>query len=212
MTTSYEDSIKDRKKRNTRIISIVVLSVVFAIAIFILISSLAMVDLNPKFVTKPNTIYVYDAGKSVSSGQITSDDKVYDEFMGYYDDMFSSSFLSAMFSGRLGGYNISNIETCAKGSMYKKFEGNYVKFKYDDKQVLTYGNGKEFKFDTNSPRAFEFKELYFEINDKNVANEFTIYVVDYEASATTSTTYYAKVTLLANTSEIFNNFKTFKIS
>ena len=109
MTTSYEDRIKDRKKRNTRITSIVILSVVFAIAIFILISSLAMVGLNPKFVARPDTIYVYDAGKSVASGHITSEDEEYDIFMQYYDDMFSSSFLSAMFSGRLGGYDISKI-------------------------------------------------------------------------------------------------------
>ena len=211
-TTNYEDSIKARKKRNTRIVSIVVLSVVFAIAIFILISSLAMVDLNPKFVTNPDVIKVYDANTSTATGHLTSEDKEYKEFMSYYDEMFSSSFLSAMFSGRLGGYEISTINSCKDGNLYKEFDDKYVKFQYDEKQMLTYSNGKEYQMNAPTKKTLEFKELYFEINENNVANNFTIYVVDYDSSEKTTNTYFAKVTLLANTSEIYSNFNNFRVS
>ena len=96
-----------KSKKGTRITAIVILSVVFAISLFVLIASLATVSLNPRFVAKPDEIYVYEAKKTTPSGQITKEDDLYKEFLEYYDSMFSSSFLSALFSGRLGGYELS---------------------------------------------------------------------------------------------------------
>ena len=129
-TNTLETTTKTKK--SVRVTAIVILSVVFASALFILISSLARVDLNPRFVARPDEIYVYEASATVASGKITKENDSYEEFLGYYDDMFSSSFLSALLSGRLSGYEMSSKHISASSSFYSEFENPYVKFKYDD--------------------------------------------------------------------------------
>lgn len=198
------------KKHTAKITAIVILSLVFVIALMILVSSLAKVDLNPRFVAKPSAIRVYKANTSTPSGQITADDKLSDEFMSYYNNMFSSSFLSALFNGRLSGYSIE-YDDPTTSSISSKFNNPYVQMTYDTPVALTYKNGKEYKSPYDKTQTVTFTELYFEINNVNTLNSFTIYVKDDQAttSAANGKTYYVAVNLVANTSNLYNNLSHF---
>jgi len=196
-------------KKSTKAVAIVILSIVFAISLFVLISSLAKVDLNPKFVSQPDEIYVYKANSAVPSGQITKDDDLHEEFLGYYNNMFSSSFLSALFGGRLSGYELSSNQISTSQKIYNQFENPYVKFKYDSEIALTYKNGREYKSKYDSTKTVTFKELYFEVDETNGLSEFKIYVIDYNSSLSGDKTHYVEVTLRANTYDLSQNLKHF---
>ncbi len=202
------------KKRSTKITASIILGIVFALALFILVSSLATVGLNPRFVSEPDVIYIYKAGATNSSGILPKDDDRYDEFMDYYDSMFTSSFLSALFSGRLSGYEIEEPVsfTATSSTKYKDqfgFENAYVRFSYDEAIALTYKDGKEYVKDNDTSKKITFKDLYFEVKETDATQNFTIYVVDYESTQTDGKTYYCKVNLVANTSDMAENLKNF---
>lgn len=200
----------ENKKKSTKITAIIVLGIVFALALFILISSVATVSLNPRFVAKPDVVYVYKANATNSSGILTSDNEKYDDFMEYYDKMFTSSFLSALFNGRLSGYTISEpMSATSTSSVVSEFSNAYVRFKYDEAITLTYSDGKEYQKETNTSKKITFKDMYFEINGDDKLQTLDMYVIDYESTQTDGKTYYVKVSLMANTSDLFENIKTF---
>lgn len=200
----------DDKKKSTKITAIIILGVVFALALFILISSLATVGLNPGFVSRPDVVYIYKAGASNSSGILPKDDERYDEFMKYYDEMFSSSFLSALFNGRLSGYSISEpIAVSSSSKITQDFTNAYVRFNYDEPIALTYKNGQEYVKESNTSKKITFKDLYFEVSETNSIQDFTMYVIDYESTQTNGKTYYCKVNLVANTSSLSESLPDF---
>jgi hypothetical protein len=212
VTKNNIDTLEVGKKGNsTKITAIVVLGVVFALALFILISSLATVGLNPRFVARPDEVYIYKAGATSASGQITDDEELYGEFMEYYDTMFTSSFLSALFNGRLSGYTLSEKQISTSSNMSSLFGTNpYVKFKYDDKITLTYQNGAEYRSLNKTKETVVFDELYFQVTEQNELHEFKLYVVDYNATQNSSKyTYYVEVNLVANTSDLYENITHF---
>ncbi len=200
----------ENKRKSTKITAIIVLGIVFALALFIVISSVATVGLSPKFVAKPSVVYVYKANSTNSSGVLTSDNEKYDDFMEYYNDMFTSSFLSALFNGRLSGYEISSPMTAASTSaITSEFKSAYIRFKYDDAIALTYNDGKEYVKETNTSKKITFKDLYFQISEEDKLQTLDMYVIDFESTQTDGKTQYVKVSLMANTSDLFENLKTF---
>ena len=212
VTKNNIDTLGVEKKGNsTKITAIVVLGVVFALALFILISSLATVGLNPRFVANPDEIHVYKAGATTASGQITNDDELYDDFMGYYNSMFSSSFLSALFNGRLSGYTIAEKQISTSSKMSSLFsESPYVRFKYDDLITLTHKNGAAYTSLNKTKEKVVFNELYFQVTEQAELHEFKLYVVDYNATeASSKYTYYVEVNLVADTSDLYENFTDF---
>ena len=201
------------KKRSTKITASIILAIVFVIAVFILVSSFANVELNPKFVARPNVIRIYKSGHTVASGTITSaeeDKERYDDFMVYYDNMFTSSFLSALFNGRLSGYSISEAKSVKSTSnLISQFDQGYVQFSYDDEIALTFKNGQEYKYKHNSAESVTFKDLYFELSEEDALKTVTFYVVDYNSTQTEGNTYYYEVSLAANTSDLCENIEDF---
>lgn len=198
------------KKKSTKITACIILGVVFALALFILISSLATVGLNPRFVSKPDIVYIYKAGATNSSGILPKDDDRYDEFMKYYDSMFSSSFLSALFNGRLSGYSIEEpVAVSSTSNLVGEFDSAYVRFNYDEPVALTYKDGKEYAKENYTSKKITFKDLYFEVNSTDTLQPLTIYVIDYESTQTDGKTYYCKVNLVANTSDLSENLSKF---
>lgn len=196
----------NKKLNGSKITAIVVLCVVFCLALFILISSVATVGRSPKFAENPDLIYIYKANSSTSSGQLTDDkeknDDLYDQFKGYYNDIFSSSFLSALFNGRLSGYTISEREYTTSSSIQSKFSNPYVQFHYDDAIELTYQDGKTYRPQNDSTGSVSFKDIYFEIKEANVYEEFTMYVVD-SVRSSSGKTKYVEVKFHANTSNLY---------
>ncbi len=200
------------KKKGTKITAIVILGIVFVLALFILISSFASVGLNPGFVARPDLIQIYEEGRTVTSGTITNtkaDEEKYNDFMKYYDEMFSSSFLSALFNGRLTGYSITENSAKSTATLMSTFENAYVKFSYDDPIVLTYKNGSEYKYRNDTTKSATFKELFFEINEENTLKEVTFYVVDLPSTQTEGNIKYYTVSLAANTSDLHENLDDF---
>lgn len=206
----YEE--EKSKKKGTKITAIVILGVVFVLALFILISSFASVGLNPGFVAKPDLIQIYEQGKQQSSGTITNtkaDEEKYNDFMKYYDEMFSSSFLSALFNGRLSGYSIKEDTIKSTSTLTSGFENAYVKFSYDSPIVLTYKNGSEYKYKNDSTKSVTFEQIFFEIKEENTLQEFTFYVIDLPSTQTEGNIKYYTVSLAANTSDLHENLDDF---
>ncbi len=201
------------KKKSTKITASIILAIVFVLAVFILVSSFANVDLNPKFVAKPDVIRIYKAGHTAVSGTITSaeeDKDRYEDFMEYYDNMFTSSFLSALFNGRLSGYAISEAKTVKSTSnLISQFDQGYIQFSYDEEIALTFKNGKEYKQKHNTAESVTFKDLYFEISEEDALKTITFYVVDYNSTQREGNTYYYEVSLAANTSDLYENIEDF---
>ena len=200
----------ENKKRSTKITAIIVLGIVFALALFIVISSVATVGLNPRFVAKPDVVYVYKANATNSSGILTSDNEKYDDFMEYYDQMFTTSFLSALFNGRLSGYTISApMSAKSETEIISGFENAYVRFKYDEAIALTYSDGREYQKETNTSKKITFKDMYFQIKEEDKLQTLEMYVIDFESTQTKGKTQYVKVSVMANTSEMLKNIKQF---
>ena len=181
MTTKNETVEKfeynENKRKSTKITAIIVLGIVFALALFIVISSVATVGLSPKFVAKPSVVYVYKANATNSSGVLTSDNEKYEEFMEYYNEMFTSSFLSALFNGRLSGYQISTPMTATStSSITSEFKSAYIRFKYDEAIALTYNDGKEYVKETNTSKKITFKDMYFQISEEDKLQTLDMYV------------------------------------
>ena len=202
------------KKKSTKITASIILGFVFVIAIFILVSSFANVGLNPNFVARPDRIEIYKAGYTETFGTITTEkekEDVYKEFMTYYNDMFSSSFLSALFNGRLSGYSISEGEPVDNVTILTKgFENDYIRFKYDTPISLTYKDGAEYKKKTNSEKPVTFTDLYFELNKEDMLKTVTFYVIDYDTMDTDGgKVKYYQVSLAANTSDLAENIEKF---
>ena len=201
------------KKKSTKITASIILGIVFVLAMFILVSSFANVELNPNFVARPDVIRIYKSGHTVASGTITSaeeDEERYNDFMEYYDNMFTSSFLSALFNGRLSGYAISEAKSVKSTSnLISQFDNGYVQFSYDEEIALTYKNGKECKYKNNTAETITFKDLYFEISEDDALKTITFYVVDYNSTQREGNTYYYEVSLAANTSDLFENIEDF---
>ena len=51
--------------------------------------------------------------------------------------------------------------------------------------------------------------MYFQISEEDKLQKIDMYVIDYESTQTDGKTQYVKVSLMANTGDLFDNLKTF---
>ncbi len=180
---SVSDAYLAKKKRN-RIISFSIISaIIFALAISIIVMSCIKVDLRPQFMGRVSSYRVTIAGSNAMT--LVEDTQEYDEFNKIYLDSFQTQYLSALLTGRLGGYTIQdtqydfyakNSQTAPSSELLKRLGDNYVRVSFaEDKQVLK-SNGKIFKSSFNSDKSFSFNEMYFNLNTENNQTETMLYL------------------------------------
>lgn len=204
-TKSYAEQIADKRKKKKLIISIVSLSLILMLAVAIIVLGVVRVDLRPSVIDNPTSIYF----NGQSTVQYDKNDDEYHEFLQQYNDSFQSSYLTAMFSGRLGGYEI--VEDHIKVLPEEVTAGNYVTFLYKNENItLTKSNGRVYYSKHNSNYSIDFYEVTFALSNENKLEDMTMYL-KYNWNLTGSgkgTDYYAEVKLKGNTfalNEIYEN-------
>lgn len=129
-----------------------------------------------------------------------------------FDDVFEASFLVAMFSGRLGDYQITGqAENTLLSSVISNLQsGYYVEFKYDLPQTLTYNDGSAYNDIYNNNRTLSFTSLYFAISQTDELVDLEIYVGVKYSDAENASTYAVKVTQKANTYSLYENISNYR--
>lgn len=201
---SYAEQIADKKKKKRIITSIISLSLVFVIALMVIIMACVKVDLKPSVIKEPTRIYF----NTQSTVQYDSSTDEYKKFMEEYDKTFSLSYLSALFTGQLGGYEI--IEDQLQALPSELTEGVYANFIYkNDKITLTRKDGKTYYSKYNSNYSIDFTEVTFALSSENKVQDTTMYL-KYSWSTTDSGTtreYYAEIKLKANTYNLYKIYE-----
>ena len=204
---TYAEQIAEKSKKKKLIISIVSLSLVLMISIMFIVMATVNIDLKPSVIKHPDRIYF----NSKTSSQYIATTDEYKDFMEEYDKVFGISYLSALFSGRLGGYEIVEDKLVSKDLTEKLVNQNYVTFVYlNDKITLTNSNGKTYYSKYNSNYSIDFYEVTFALSNKNEIEDISMYLKYDLQDSSGDVTRYAEVKLKANTYglyEIYNNIK-----
>ena len=148
-----DHKIAIKKKRKVRIAAFIVLGLVVAISVLIIIAACVPMNLTPSIVGKPDQIIVYDG--TAEHGQFASDEEQYSAFMDKFNSMFKTNFLIALFSGRLGEYDLHATQKDQANALSSAFtvsklesdvlkKGYYVQFSYREgnEQTLRTSNGE----------------------------------------------------------------------
>lgn len=207
----------ENKIRKRKITLISILSVVFVLVVAIIVMGCVKVDLRPSFFTKPSQVTIY--GENNTSVVIADSDDRYKDFERIYNDMFSTSVLSALFTGRLGGYTIdegatkndywytNSNETTFSSTITEALGSNYVRLHFDSPMKFYNANGSEYVSKYNDSYSLTFQDVYFAIDNVNATDTFTFY---FQVKGNTTTnpqrTTITTITLSANTSQLFEEF------
>lgn len=194
MTKTFAEQIADKNKKRKTLISIISLSFVLILSLIVILLAIIKVDLRPSVITDPSSIYF----NSQSTIQYDKNDQEYHEFLKEYNNAFQISYLTAMFSGRLGGYEIQ--ENQLKSLPNNVTEGDYVTFLYkneEDYLTLTKSNGRVYYSNINSNYVIKFFEVTFALSEDNKIKDTTMYLKYNYPDSTTN--YYIEVNVKANT-------------
>ena len=185
------------------------MSVAFVLVVLIVVAACITTNLKPKFIGQPDRIVIYN--QSSTYGEFSSDQQKYEDFMEKFDQSFTSSYLVALFSGRLGDYKIEDEKEnmTLSTALSKINSGYYVEFKYIDDQTLTYANGDVYYSVFNKNQTITYNSIYFALSDQNDLATLDIYVA-YKTNATSSTYYVVRISQKANMYDIYENISSFK--
>lgn len=200
-----------RKKKHTRIATLVGLCVAFALAVVIVILAAVPVSLVPSCIKNGYTwVTLYPGNTNATT--LDDDDDLYKDFKKVYDKAFSQSYLSAMFDGSLFSYDIDeglDKPESIIGSGGSLMENNqyFVRLRYTEDQTLTNQNGKSYKSKYRNSTwngELTFTEAYLEVNETEGFQDTKVYVVtSYPDSEGNETEYVVTITIKANTSAIY---------
>jgi len=176
-----------KKKRNRKIVFSAISFLVLALATIIIVMSCIKVNLKPSFI---EGVTRYEITVN-SSTPITYEkgDKGFKEFDNLFEETFSINYLTALFTGKLGGYEI-NSEDETKDYFYsdtsnnkgmsstlKNYIGkNYVRVVFDKEKTVRYSNGEAYKSQFNTNTNLVFTELYFALNTTQDDESLTFYL------------------------------------
>ncbi len=199
-----------RKKKTNRIVAFSLLGLVLVIVVLIIVGACVPVNLKPYLIGSPDRVTIYN--QTSTYGEFDADQQKYSQFMEEFDDVFEASFLVAMFSGRLGDYQITGqAENTLLSSVISNLQsGYYVEFKYDLPQTLTYNDGSAYNDIYNNNRTLSFTSLYFAISQTDELVDLEIYVGVKYSDAENASTYAVKVTQKANTYSLYENLSNYR--
>ena len=177
---TFDPEVALKKKKTSKIVALVALSLVAVLALLIIVAACVQVNLKPYITGQPDRIEVYDSSSRIDAFEKGTDK--YDEFMQQYNEMFESSYLVSLFSGRLGDYKIEEPTerqslSSVENNVLKK--GYYVKFVYysDNTQTVCYNNGKEYNTIFGLNETLSFNSIYFAVSEENHLTNIDMYVV-----------------------------------
>ena len=186
-----DEYIAKRKKR--RIItysSISLVAVLLSLAIIIL--ACININIKPNFLNDNQITYEVYLESRTPTFNLEQTNTKYKEFSKLMDDVFKVPLLTAMFTGRLGGYEINQEITGEDGKTLKfysststktissslrdKLNTSYIRVKFAHPIKLTDKKGKEVKSKYISDYTLTFDELYFSIYNTNQEHEVSLYL------------------------------------
>lgn len=199
-----------RKKKTNRIVAFSLLGLVLVIVVLIIVGACVPVNLKPYLIGSPDRVTIYN--QTSTYGEFDADQQKYSQFMEEFDDVFEASFLVAMFSGRLGDYQITGqAENTLLSSVISNLQsGYYVEFKYDLPQTLTYNDGSAYNDIYNNNRTLSFTSLYFAISQTDELVNLEIYVGVKYSDDENASTYAVKITQKANTYSLYENLSNYR--
>ena len=215
------DSVSDAylaKKKRTRIISFSIISfIVFALVVSIIVLSCIKVDLRPKFIDKGASYEIHISGQNNLNINPTITREEYDKFNELFLNSFKTQYLSALFTGKLGGYEVKEStkeffysNTSAATGMTTELQSyvgdNYVKITYDQPIEIKNSKGKTCytEFDTTKPLMFE--DVYFPLNTVDAERDLVFYLGGF-GYVSKGNARIVKVSVRANMYDIYNYFK-----
>ena len=123
----------------------------------------------------------------------------YNEVLTTFNDSFTESVLSSLFSGRM--FSKSRIES---SQSLPSFSGYTLKLSFATKQTIML-NGKEYNPPTNSSQTIEYDEIYVDVaGDNGFGVNYVYYVYNYVDSSNINRTTYYKQTVKANFNELYD--------
>ncbi len=204
-----DENLALKRKKTAKITALCLMSVAFVLVVLIVVAACITTNLKPKFIGQPDRIVIYN--QSSTYGEFSSDQQKYEDFMEKFDQSFTSSYLVALFSGRLGDYKIEDEKEnmTLSTALSKINSGYYVEFKYIDDQTLTYANGDVYYSVFNKNQKITYNSIYFALSDQNDLATLDIYVA-YKTNSTSSTYYVVRISQKANMYDIYENISSFK--
>lgn len=212
-----------KKKKNKRLATIIGMSFAFVLAVCVIILAAVPVSLKPRCVSSDFVDAIYYPG-TYSGQSYNIGEENFDDFMKYYDKSFSQSYISAIFSGSLSGYEPSEIMLTRESVVSDLMTNSthHVRLVYSEYKTLTYQNGNVFKSGNISPnvsdRILTFNEAYFVVNDTAGVQATDVYVLarypkteDGKWDGVKYDERMVKITVKANTNILFKAWEDDKI-
>lgn len=199
-----------KRKKRTKIATLIALCFTFVIAVCLICFSTIPVGLYPKCVSKNYEMISFYPG-TISSGFAFEDGtKGANAFNKVLDKSFSEVYLTAIFSGKLGEYEIeekyaTNFDDAISQDLVSS-NTYYVAFEYGEDKVVLNKNGKKYVSKVSAKDDFDgtlkYKTAYLQVSDKDGFSDTAIYlsINNYPDSTKNKT---VKITVRANTYEIF---------
>ncbi len=195
------------KKKRTRIISFSIISfLVFALAVVIIVLSCVKVDLKPKFLGEALNYRVNISNSVVSLDESNED---FNKFNKIFDESFKSQYLTAIFTGKLGGYTIeetykqfySSNSTNPNSIWRSELGDNYVRVNFVETKQILNSNGSVYYSNTNSNKTFTFNQMYFNLSTQDSQQDLVLYIGGILEG--TSSTRLIKIKVRANTHNLY---------
>lgn len=208
--TSVSDEILRKRKRKRQISFSIISAVVLALAIVIITLGCVRVDLRPYFLNEASKYSVIIDGQTKAT--FVSDDENYDKFYQVYENSFNSSYLTAIFTGKVKNYTVeqtkdnfyytysNNVGSGMSSTLSNALGNNYVHVYYGVEQLLYNSDGTACMSKYNTSEQLKFVDVYFTLNTENHDSELTFYFGAYGYSQPRIT----KITVRANTYNIYD--------
>jgi len=199
-----------RRKKKTRIATLISLCFVFVLSVCVIVFSTVPVGLYPKCVAKDYEMISFYPGTTSSRFAFEDGSKGAKEFDELLDKSFSEVYLTAIFSGKLGEYEIEEkYATNFEDAVSQDFVSSnkyYVAFEYAQDKVVLNKNGKKYVSKVSAKDDFDgtlkYKTAYLHVSDKDGFVDTAIYLsINNYPDATKNKT--VKITVRANTYQIY---------
>ena len=173
-----------RRKKKKTIVASIAMAITFAFVVTFIVLASVPVSLRPYCVNNDFAVVRFsDANGTLFGGVLSKEEesqkKNFEKFVTLFDKSFEQTYISAIFSGSLGGYEINenyNDFVSAKSTLIAEGK-KFVSLEYDAEKTLTYQNGKQYisKY-TSNEGALTFKNAWIEISDKDAFADTNIYL------------------------------------
>ncbi|MBP3619715.1 MAG: hypothetical protein J6J24_03545 [Clostridia bacterium] len=209
-----------KRKKTKRIATLVALCFSFALAVCVIVLSVVPVSLKPKCLYEGFSSVTMHSGYGSEWGfSRNNKEKTYEEFMKVYDESFAQPYISAIFSGSLFSYKITEEWSKTKDSVISSelTDNNawYIKLAYDQDQTFTYQNGRVYESvisNSTFDGILKFKEAYIVVNEEAGFKSTSVLIVanNYPKKDGTLESHIVKVTIKADTNKIYDSWKDLK--